>query len=278
MSWDTELHHFDAFLAASGRSPGTRKLRLHYLERLARDTTDPYTTTMDQLVAFMSNPDWSPETRKSARAALRTFYGWAVTSGRMTMNPAARLPPVRVPPGVPKPTPETLLERATLAATDRDKLMLMLGALAGLRAGEIASLRWTDIDDGHLRVTGKGGRVRRVPVHVRLRPVLAAEWRRREQRGVFGTGYRYGDVESPFLFPGQQAGTHITAGAVGRILKRNLAGLKGHSLRHRFATNVYAGTRDQLALQMLLGHSKPETTAIYVRIPDDALAAAVGAA
>ena len=51
-----------------------------------------------------------------------------------------------------------------------------------------------------------------------------------------------------------------------------------HPLRHRFATVAYQGTRDLLAVQELLGHSKPETTRNYIRLPQDALRAAVAAA
>lgn len=51
-----------------------------------------------------------------------------------------------------------------------------------------------------------------------------------------------------------------------------------HTLRHRFATVSYAGTRDLLAVQELLGHSRPETTRGYVQLPQDALRAAVAAA
>jgi integrase len=53
------------------------------------------------------------------------------------------------------------------------------------------------------------------------------------------------------------------------------AGWSGHSCRHAFASKAYAGTRDLRAVQTLLGHSKPETTARYTAVPDGALAAAV---
>lgn len=89
-------------------------------------------------------------------------------------------------------------------------------------------------------------------------------------RNGFGSGYRYGDPSTPFLFPGQQGGS-ITPGAVGRILKRNLGGLRGHSLRHRFATTVHDATGNTLAVQQLLGHSRAETTSIYVRVTERAL-------
>ena len=274
--WTREIRSFGNWIIASGGSPGTRKLRVYYLERFAATTRrPPYAVTLDQVAAFLATEGWSPETRKSARASVRGFYEWAVLTGRMTASPAERLPPVRIPRQVPHPTPETILNDVMARCSDRDRLMLMLGAYAGLRRGEIARLRWDDVIDGVLIVHGKGGRTRRVPIHSRLLPALATE-RELRREGSFGTGYRYGSPHAPWIFPGQSGGP-ITPGAVGKILKR-LLGMRGHTLRHRFATNTHDATGNTLAVQQLLGHAKPETTAIYVRIPDDALRAAVDAA
>jgi site-specific recombinase XerC len=62
------------------------------------------------------------------------------------------------------------------------------------------------------------------------------------------------------------------AGFVRRALGR---GWTAHKLRHRFATAAYAGNRGLLAVQQLLGHSKPETTQRYTALPGDALRTAV---
>ena len=275
--WSGELDAFDAWLAASGQSPGTRKLRRYWLDRFAAGVdSDPWGVTVDELAAFLANDEWSPETRKSARAALRGFYGWAVETDRIGVSPARLLPPVRVPRGMPRPTPEDALGTALIGATDRDKLMLLLGAYAGLRASEIARLRVDDVTRDSIRVTGKGGKVRMVPTHHLIWSALSAELEQR-RFGRMGQGHRYGDPLTPYVFPGQSGG-HITPGAVGRILKRNLVAFVGHTLRHRFATRAYAGTRDLRAVQELLGHTRPETTARYTLVPDAALRAAVEAA
>lgn len=267
--WEREITHFLNWIAAAGHAAGTIKLRRYYLERFAASCLrGPYAVTVDDLARFLANPDWSPETRKSARSSLRAFYEWATTTDRIATSPAERLPRVRVPRAQPNPTPDPLLARAIAVASDRDRLMLLLGAYAGLRAGEIARVRWDEITDGVIVVRGKGGKVRRVPIHSRLIPAFAVE-RELRDRGTFGSGYRYGAPGSPYVFPGRDGGP-ITPGAVGKILRRNL-GHKGHSLRHRFATTVHDATGNTLAVQQLLGHSKPETTAIYARITDRAL-------
>jgi site-specific recombinase XerD len=66
---------------------------------------------------------------------------------------------------------------------------------------------------------------------------------------------------------------------VSKLLSRALgAGWTAHQLRHRFASTAYAAERDLRAVQELLGHSKPETTARYTAIPEGAKRAAVLAA
>ena len=66
---------------------------------------------------------WQPETRKSARSACRSFYQWAVATGRTDSDPTRTLRPVRVPAGVPKPCPEAAIRAALENASDRDRLM-----------------------------------------------------------------------------------------------------------------------------------------------------------
>lgn len=81
-----------------------------------------------------------------------------------------------------------------------------------------------------------------------------------------------------WVFPGQVGG-HLSPAWVGKLVGRRLpAGLGTHTLRHRFASAAYAGTRDLAAVQDLLGHAKPETTRLYVQLPRDAMRQALAAA
>lgn len=132
--------------------------------------------------------------------------------------------------------------------------------------------------DVQLRVDGKGGRVRRVPMLPRLEVMLAQERARREV-GRIGTGWRFEvDPFSPYVFPSHQV-EHLSPYTVGAVLSTALGGQwTGHTLRHRFATLAYGVDRDLLTVQQLLGHSKPETTARYTATPAGAAAAAVAGA
>ena len=276
--WETELQAFRTWYRAAGLARSTADLRVYYLRRFSELVPEPWQATLDDMAAFLANEAWCPDTRKSARSALRAFYSWGLETDRIVRDASAKLPRVRVPSRRARPTPEAVLATALETANDRDRLMLMLGAFAGLRRAEIAAQALAAIrslDD--LRIIGKGDRERFVPIHERLRVELVAELERRNE-GRFGTGYRYGVPRSPWLFPGQSGG-HVTADCVGRTLARRLGGeYSAHTLRHRFATRAYNGTKDLRAVQELLGHSRPETTSRYVAVSNDSLRAAVDAA
>lgn len=254
-TWGNALADYRRWCFSSGSADSTVALRLHYLDRFAVTCPHPFKATPDDLLTFLSQPGWAPETRKSARAALRSFYRWAFDSERVSLDPSAKLPSVRVPGGKPKPAPENTVAAALGRANPPERLMVMLAAFAGLRCCEIAQVHMDDIVDGSLRVRGKGGKARIVPLHPSILAKIPP-----------GAGW---------LFPSPY-GDHLKANSVSVILKRVLGpGYSAHTLRHRFATQAYAATHDLRAIQELLGHSKPETTARYTLVPDDALRAAV---
>lgn len=265
-AWDEALGGFSDWLASADCSPRTIRLRVGYLIRLALryPDRDPWSLTVDDLTGFLAYEGWAPETRKSARAAVRSFYRWALDTERVTRNPAAKLPAITIPPTIPRPAPESVVVRA-LAFTDsvRDRVMILLAAAAGLRRAEIAELHTRCRVGDMLRITGKGGRTRTVPIGPHLLELLQAI------EADQGAGY---------YFPGLTQG-HLSPGHVGKILKKLLGpDWSAHCLRHRFATKAYAADRDLLAVQQLLGHAKPETTQRYTALPQDALRRAAAAA
>lgn len=259
-TWNGALAGYATAQRAAGRAAGTVRLHRHYLGGLAEAHRAPWAVTTSHLQAYLSVPTWAPETRKSARAAVRGFYSWGCLMGHAHDDPSRTLEAVRVPPTLPRPAPETVVALGRRAPDARVALMVMLGAYAGLRAAEIAGLHGRDLVGNVLVVTGKGGKVRRVPV---VEPVLLA---------------RLGLVGDAWVFPNGR-GTHLSSGHVTRLVSRELADdWTAHPLRHRFATKAHDGTGDLLAVMRLLGHSRPETTLRYVLQPEDALWAAVKAA
>lgn len=253
------LHYYTDNLHAAGLAPGTVRLYRYYLAMLADVVPKPWAATTQQLTTFLSCRTWEPETRKSARTAVRSFYRWAYINEHIAADPTLRLPPIRLPRGVPRPAPEAVVTGLVSIDCQRLQLMGMLAAYGGLRAGEISRVHSDDYSGERLHVMGKGRRERMVPI---VQPALAA---------------RLGSLEG-WAFPNRR-GSHITPGHVTRLMSRAMPDTwTAHTLRHRLATRAYAGTADLLAVQTLLGHSRPETTQRYVLLPDDKVRAAVAAA
>lgn len=262
--WGTAIEKWTIYMRAAGSPSTTIGLRVYHLRRVGRDIGGrPEELGVEELTTWLASHSWSPNTRRAYRASLRSFYGWAQATGRVRVSPAHQLPSVRIPRGRPRPTPDPAYRMALIVADERARLAIMLAGRCGLRRGEIAAARREDVEPDllgySLRVTGKGSHVRMVP----LPADLAAAILRRP---------------AGWLFPSSHGG-HLTPHHLGKVVSRNLPpGLTTHTLRHRCATVAYAATRDLRAVQELLGHAKPETTAIYTAVPDGAVRAAMDAA
>lgn len=261
--WAVALREWEDWMKAADRPETTRKLRGYQLRRFAAHHPDPWTVTLDDLAGWLGSHDWATETKRGYRAALRTFYGWAHTTGRIPTNPAGLLPPIKRAEGRPRPVPLAVLRKALHEADARVRLMVTLAVRQGLRRGEIARVHTKDLMEDlggwSLRVHGKGARVRVVPLDEDVAATLK----------VLPPGW---------VFPGQIDG-HLSPARVGELVSEVLGrGWTTHTLRHRFATSAYAGQRDLFAVQTLLGHQSPETTRRYVLLPDGALREAVRAA
>ena len=259
---DSGIVSWLGWLAAGGSATGTLKVKGRYVRDLAK-VAPLRDITAIQIEAWLGNESWAPETRKSARSSVRSYFAWAQRTGLRSDDPSANLLTVKVPQGKPKPTPEDVLDAALRDASPEVVLMILFGAYAGLRRSEIAGLRWSDITPYGLRVLGKGGRTRVVPLHPRIVTELDT----------------YDSGEGDWLFPSPvRRGSHVSGDYVSKWLKDALGGAyTAHTLRHRFGTAVYRKCKDIRAVQELLGHTKPETTARYVLIDHDELAAAVSA-
>lgn len=263
--WRAWLEAWGDFQRAGGLPASTVTLRLYHLTRVSREIgTDPIRVTTEVLIAWLAAKQWAPNTRRAYRSSLRAFYRWAVVSGRMDFSPAEALPPIRVPRGVPRPAPEEAYRAALMVPDERVRLAAALAGACGLRRGEIvtACREHLEPDPGggwSLRVAGKGGHVRMVPLPESLADAILTR-------------------PPGWLFPSSHGG-HLTPHHLGKLVAAALPGdLTTHTLRHRAGTVAYQATRDLRAVQELLGHAKPETTALYTRVPRDAIRAAMEAA
>lgn len=261
-----DLDRYGYWMEAGGASPGTVRLRRTYAERYLRHLESTGRSLVDATVSdvagFLSNQSWKPATRATARSSLASIHAWAVIENMREDNPVDGVRGVRIPPSPPKLCSESDYENALEAARGqyRDTFVLLLAGYAGLRRNEIATLHADNITDRGLRVTGKGGRTRMIPVHPILQPYLDAA-----------------QATGGWFFPGSDPALPVCSRTINRIVNRYLPdGFSTHSLRHRFATMVHYGSKDLRAVQELLGHSSLATTQRYVSVSHDDLTLAVG--
>lgn len=280
-AWAQPVLRWFRELEGTGRSVRGIETTATYLRAFTvAHPAGPASVTREDVTEWLaSRPEWAPETRRNARSSLARFYAWAVGVGIVEASPLQGVATVKVPRGVPRPATSEAVSGALVEATDRDALMVLLGAFAGLRAAEIAAVRpSTDIEDGWVHVVGKGGHARRVPLHPVLEAAINAELDRRRTTGATGTGWRNVSQvdETGYLFPSPCGSGHMTPGRVSEILSDVLPGrATAHTLRHKFASDSYSGVLDLRAVQELLGHASVATTQRYVAVPAGQLVAAV---
>lgn len=151
--------------------------------------------------------------------------------------------------------------------------MALAMLLGGLRAGEVRSLRLADVDMGlrRVRVLGKGGRERVVPID---RPFFT------ELGGYLHSERPAGcaTAECFVVLRGPTTGQAMTEAGMRRIFRTHRARSGGqrvrpHRLRYTYGTELAAAGIDLLVLRELMGHASPETTAGYVHLSAETLAA-----
>jgi integrase len=193
--------------------------------------------------------------------------------GRLIDNPAADLPSAPASHPAPRPAPDLAWREALASADIRVTLMLRLAGEAGLRRSEVAQVRTQDLVDGiagaQLLVRGKGAKVRMVPLSDDLDALIR----------LGAAGHTPGAPATGWLFPGPGFHGYLAPKRVGFLVSAALPdGWTMHTLRHRFATRAYRGSRNLRAVQNLLGHTSIATTERYTAVDDDEMRAAMMAA
>ena len=211
-------------------------------------------------------------------SALRSFFQHLLKHGELAGNPAQGLRAPKAPRKLPQVLDADEAAQLVEVPTDgalgrRDRAMLELFYSSGLRLSELCGLRWRELDlaDGLVRVNGKGGRMRVVPVGSHALSALN-EWREESAPAL----------DAP-VFPGRGGGP-ITPRAI-QLRVRHLAQQQGiwkriypHLLRHSFASHVLESSGDLRGVQELLGHADIATTQIYTHLDFQHLAKVYDAA
>jgi integrase/recombinase XerC len=180
---------------------------------------------------------------------------------------------VRQPQLLPESlTPGEVASFVSDLGTCRDRAMVLAMLLGGLRASEVRSLRLADVDMGlrRVRVVGKGGRERVVPIDRVFFTEVAAYLRSERPAGL-------ATVECFVVLRGPTTGQPMSEAGLRKIFRvhrarSGAARVRPHRLRHTYGTELAQAGIDLLALRELMGHASPETTAIYVHLSPEDLA------
>ncbi|MEI7832020.1 MAG: tyrosine-type recombinase/integrase [bacterium] len=291
-TWETWLIGFQAAQRAQGRSEKTRvaygrELRLLAGVLLQRTPTlQPAEVTVNLLSITMADEaimstcrgtPRSPASLHRLKAATQGFFTWACHSGYITENPARQLQTQRLhrkPPAFLTDAEITSLRKVlqgrTGDAVQRDRLILEVFLGTGIRLQELVDLKIEDVEleAKHLHIRSAKGGVPQVKfLHTRLRGLLRTylKWR-----------VRLGTESCSALFISQR-GTRLSPRQIAYRLEHWLREasidkpLTPHSLRHTFATRLYARTNDLLVVQRALGHRQIATTEIYTHLVDGVL-------
>lgn len=254
---------------------------LAYAARHGRtELVDIDLATLRAWLASMADARRSRATLARRGAAVRTFFDWAVRTGRVETDPALRLASARPVVGLPTvlavDDAARLLEVARTRADDgdpvhlRDWAALELLYATGARVGELcrADVTDVDVDERTLHVVGKGDKERVVPFGIPAAEAVGA-WLRVGRPQLAGAGLE------PALFLGRRGGRvdqrQLREVAHGLSALAGVEDVAPHALRHSAATHLLQGGSDLRSVQEVLGHASLATTQRYTHVTAERL-------
>jgi len=277
--WADALQVFDRDLSVRGAAEGTRRAYSNDVGQLAEWAEGKGLSPeavghrdLRRYSAHLSSGGASAATIARKLAAIRALYASLLRAGTIEANPADLV----ATPKRDSKLPRVLSREEMGAVLDRipfrtplelrDRAMLELTYSCGLRAEEVVGLDSDSVDfEGErLRVEGKGGKTRLVPIGEPAQQALQ-RYLERGRHALMGTG-----GETALLV--SKSGRRLHPSDVRRRLERWVreaaiaGGISPHALRHSFATHLLEGGADLRAIQELLGHSSLSTTQVYTRV------------
>ncbi len=227
----------------------------------------PDTATVEDVRRFQvyqRESGMQPQSINNSVSGLRFFF--TVTLNRPDLS--LRLVLVRFPRKLPDVLSVEEVGRLLEAAPNlKYKAALGTAYGAGLRVSEVASLKIDDIDSTRMLIRieqGKGRKDRNAMLSPQLLALLRLWWREGKRRNVM--------LPHGWLFPGRSCTEPVSTRQINRAVHEaaEVAGIRKHvsphTLRHSFATHLLEQDVDIRVIQVLLGHSKLDTTALYARV------------
>ena len=242
------------------------------------EVSDLYQVGSAELNAYLSekNPGSQSSSANRRLSVLKRFYQLAVRAGSLSENPTEQLRSAKAAQKLPKSVSEAQVEALIQAPDDsaiglRDRAMIELMYACGLRVTELVQLKTTEVglNEGVLRVTGKGSKTRLIPFGEHARSWLE----------------KYLQTARPAILQGQiddalfvtARGAAMTRQMFWVLIKKYAlqagirASLSPHTLRHAFATHLLNHGADLRVVQLLLGHANITTTQIYTHVAKERL-------
>lgn len=213
-----------------------------------------------------------PRSQSRILSGVRTFYRFLLLDGTLDTDPTELIESPRLGEHIPEVLSveevDMLIAAIDLSEPEgqRNKAIIEVLFSCGLRVSELVTLRLSDLhlEEGYLRIVGKGNKERLVPI---------------SSRAVQELKYWYIDRNVLKIKPGEEdfvflnrRGAHLTRTMILIMIKRLAlkAGIKKtvspHTLRHSFATALLEGGADLRSIQVMLGHEKIATTEIYTHL------------
>src|SRR3954452_5459809 len=277
--WSKALTAFDRDLSARSAAEATRRAYSNDVGQLAvwAEASDLVPDSIDhrdlrRFAAVLSERGISKAGVARKLAAIRAFYGALIRAGAVSANPADLVATPKqdrkLPRVLSRDEMQTLLDRIPTRTPleMRDRAMLELAYSCGLRAEGVINLDLDspDFDGERLRVEGKGGKTRLVPMGEPAQAALG-RYLDRGRHALAGAG-----PENALLL--SKSGRRLHPSDVRRRLQRWVreaaiaGGVSPHALRHSFATHLLEGGADLRSIQELLGHSSLSTTQVYTQV------------
>ncbi|GGZ17168.1 tyrosine recombinase XerD subunit [Shewanella chilikensis] len=254
-AYRNDLRHFDQYLQGRGLT----------LSAAGREVVQDY-------LGFRFDKGGAESSSARLKSSLRRFYGFLLRRQLITEDPMARIASTKLKRKLPGSLSEAEVD-ALLAepiredpVEARDKAMLELLYATGLRVSELVglTLEQMSLRQGLVRITGKGGKERLVP----MGEVAVSEI---ESFLKLARAELLGGKQSDVVFPSKRAQMMTRQTFWHRIklyaLRAGISTeLSPHTLRHAFATHLLNHGADLRVVQLLLGHSSLSTTQIYTHV------------
>lgn len=269
-----------------GLSPNTLDAYLHDVEKLmlflAEEETEPTDVTLDKLHNFaagLHEIGLDPRTHARILSGVRAFYKFLLLTDQIETDPSRLLSSPKIGTHLPEVLSVEEIDmivnsvRLDTKEGHRNKAIIEVLYGCGLRVSELTNLKISDLylDEGFIKVTGKGSKERLVPISPKAVKELNLYFSDRQQWNI-PPEYR----DYVFITVNRHT-KNIGRIMVFHIIKKlcEVAGIKKnvspHTLRHSFATHLLEGGANLRAIQAMLGHESIVTTELYTHLDNSRL-------